>query len=158
MGEPTIFRFNAERRDIIDEVVARVMTEARDPLHLLNDAAYVEIKRLEPNPGSERELLSTYKSLARGLGRMSDTERTAKLEHLAREYARDVAGNFDPRVYRFASRVLPSLVSGIISPLDTFAGRGADVALREHLFALAAQAFTPHGTAAAHPAPSEVVP
>jgi glycerol-3-phosphate O-acyltransferase len=133
MNEPTIFRFNAERRDIVDEVVSRVLAEAKDPLLLLNDAAYNEIKRLEAHPGDEREQLVTFRNLARSLGRMGDGERQTKLEQLARMYAWDVAGNFDPKVYRFASRVLPSLVGGLLSPLQTMAGGGPQAALREHL-------------------------
>lgn len=133
MADPPIFRFNAERRDIVDEVVSRVVAEARDPLHLLNDAAYHEIRRLEAHPGKEQTELSMYRELARSVGRMSDHERHARLQALARRYAWDIAGNFDPRVYKFASRVLPTLVSLLTSPLETIAGRGADAALREHV-------------------------
>jgi glycerol-3-phosphate O-acyltransferase len=133
MNEPTIFRFNAERRDIVDEVVSRVLAETKDPLLLLNDAAYHEIRRLEANPGDEKELLGTFRNLARSLGRMGDSERQSRLEQLARMYAWDIAGNFDPKVYRFASRVLPALVGGLLSPLQTLAGGGPDAALREHL-------------------------
>ncbi|MDP3274745.1 MAG: 1-acyl-sn-glycerol-3-phosphate acyltransferase [Deltaproteobacteria bacterium] len=133
MTEPTIFRFNAERRDIVDEVVTRVLAESKDPLLLLNDAAYHEIKRLESHPGDERELLGNFKNLARSLGRMGDGERQGRLEQLARMYAWDIAGNFNPKVYRFASRILPSLVGGLLSPLQTLAGGGPDMALREHL-------------------------
>src|SRR5438309_7871830 len=115
MADPTIFHFNAERRDIVDAVVARVVSETHDPLLTLNEAAYTEIKRLEPNPKGEREKLARFHHLARSVGRMSDGERMRKLEELAREYAWDVAGNFNPRVYKFASRVLPSLVSFLTS-------------------------------------------
>ncbi len=133
MTEPTIFRFNAERRDIVDEVVTRVLAESKDPLLLLNDAAYHEIKRLEQHPGDERDQLTMFRTLAKGLGRMGDGERQGKLEQLARFYAWDIAGNFNPRVYRFASRILPGLVGGLLSPLQTLAGGGAEAALREHL-------------------------
>jgi glycerol-3-phosphate O-acyltransferase len=133
MAEPTIFHFNAERRDIVDEVVSRVVAETRDPLLALNDAAYNEIRRLEPNPGNERMQLAMFRDLARTVGRMPEHDRHARLQELARMYAWDIAGNFDPRVYKFASRVLPALVSALISPLDTLAGRGTDAALREHV-------------------------
>src|SRR5690349_20367818 len=98
MSEPPIFRFNAERRSIVDEVVGRVLSETPDPLTALNDAAYHEIKRLEPNPGGEHDLLVTYRDLARSLGKMTEAERRNRLESLARSYAWGVAGNFDPRV------------------------------------------------------------
>jgi hypothetical protein len=44
-----IFGFNAAREAIVREVVERVVESAKDPLHYLNDAAYCEIKRLEPS-------------------------------------------------------------------------------------------------------------
>jgi glycerol-3-phosphate O-acyltransferase len=132
MQEPKIFRFNAQRSEIVAEVVRRVVQETRDPLLALNDAAYLEIKRLEPRPGGERDLLSQFQQLARSLGRLSQSEQRARLEELARMYAWDVAGNFDPRVFQVASRMVPTLVSLLISPLDTLTGRGGDDALAEH--------------------------
>ena len=46
-GQPTpIFDFNGARSAIVDEVVARVCASVRDPLLVLNDAAYHETRRL----------------------------------------------------------------------------------------------------------------
>src|SRR5262249_45201063 len=122
---------NAARHDIVDQVVHRVMAETTNPLFALNDAAYHEIKRLEPNPGTEREILATYRDLARSLGKMADAERRARLELLVRSYAWNVAGNFDPRVYKFTSRIVPTLISGLISPLRSLMGGDSAAALRE---------------------------
>ena len=48
-GQPTpIFDFNVARSAIVDEVVARVCAAVRDPLLVLNDAAYHETRRLGP--------------------------------------------------------------------------------------------------------------
>src|SRR5580698_8279294 len=97
-GETPIFDFNRARSAIVDEVVARICAAVRDPLLVLNDAAYHETRRLGSSPGAE---LSEWRSLAGALGRMSEGEQRRKLEELARRYAWDVAGNFNPRVYNF---------------------------------------------------------
>jgi glycerol-3-phosphate O-acyltransferase len=111
-----IFDFNRARSAIIDEVVARVCGAVRDPLFVLNDAAYHETRRLGASQGGE---LAEWRALAGSLGRMSDTERRAKLEELARKYAWDVAGNFDPRVYKFAARAAAPLIGVLLSPRTT---------------------------------------
>jgi glycerol-3-phosphate O-acyltransferase len=48
MSTAPIFGFNAAREEIVREVVERVVRGTKDPLHVLNDAAYHETKRLEP--------------------------------------------------------------------------------------------------------------
>jgi glycerol-3-phosphate O-acyltransferase len=111
-----MFGFNRARSAIVDEVVARVCGAVRDPLFVLNDAAYHETRRLGSAGGAE---LAEWRSLAGGLGRMSDAEQRAKLEELARKYAWDVAGNFDPRVYRFASKAIAPLIGVLLSPRTT---------------------------------------
>lgn len=133
MPAPSIFRFNAERASIVDEVVARVASETSDPLLALNDAAFHEIRRLEPRPGGEQESLARFRGLARAVGRMPEAGRREELRALARECAWDVAGNFDPRVYQFSSRVVPTLISSLISPRETLHDLGGDRAVRRHV-------------------------
>ncbi len=111
-----IFDFNKARSAIVDEVVARVCAQVRDPLFLLNDAAYHETRRLGASGGAE---LAEWRGLAGALGRMSDSEQRAKLEELVRRYAWDVAGNFDKRVYKFASKAMAPLVGVLLSPRST---------------------------------------
>src|SRR4051812_42919106 len=94
-----IFDFNHARADIVDEVVRRVSSQTKDPQLSLNDAAYFETRRLGSRGGPE---LAEWRHLAGALGKMSANDQKTKLESLAREYAWDVAGNFDPRVYKFA--------------------------------------------------------
>ncbi|MGC4122425.1 MAG: 1-acyl-sn-glycerol-3-phosphate acyltransferase [Myxococcales bacterium] len=133
MPAPSIFRFNAERATIVDEVVARVASETSDPLLALNDAAYHELRRLEARPGDEQDALARFRRLARSVGRMSEPARREELRTLARECAWDVAGNFDPRVYQFSSRVVPTLISSLISPRETLRDLGGDRAVRRHV-------------------------
>ena len=42
-----IFGFNAARPAIVEEVIERIAQQTRDPLHTLNEAAYLETKRLQ---------------------------------------------------------------------------------------------------------------
>ncbi len=133
MADAPIFGFNAERDAIVAEVVRRVTEESRDPLLLLNDAAYHEIRRLEPRPGGERPLLERYRDLARRVGRMNEDERRGKIRELATHWAWDVAGNFNPTVYRVASKIMPSLVSALLTPLDTLTTSGTQKRLLNHV-------------------------
>jgi glycerol-3-phosphate O-acyltransferase len=118
-GEARIFRFNDERDLVVSEVVARVVGQCLgDKLEiLLNDCAHKEIERLEKQRDDEaREWLGFWQTVVRKLARMSESERRETLGQIVESMARDVAGNFDPRVYRFAQRVIPGLVAGVMNP------------------------------------------
>ncbi len=117
MEDAPIFGFNAAREDIVHEVVDRVVEGATDPLFLLNDAAYHEIKRLEgATRKKDQERHSDWQRLARTLGRMTHDERIGRLRELVADYAWDVAGNFDPRVYKASTKLIPGLVTGLLAP------------------------------------------
>jgi glycerol-3-phosphate O-acyltransferase len=111
-----IFEFNSARSAIVEEVVHRVTTHTRDPLHVLNEAAYLETKRLQSSGNSD---LAEWRALASQLGRMSDAELRERLKLYAERYAWDVAGNFDRRVYKFASKVTAPLLGALLSPRAT---------------------------------------
>jgi glycerol-3-phosphate O-acyltransferase len=111
-----IFGFNRSRASLVDEVVQRVCKGVKDPQITLNDAAYHEVRRLQRGHAAE---LGRWQVLARSLGRMSEGELRAELGRLVHHYASDVAGNFNPRVYGFATRALPPLLGGLLSPRGT---------------------------------------
>jgi glycerol-3-phosphate O-acyltransferase len=111
-----IFGFNASRSSIVEEVVHRVTTQTRDPLLALNEAAYLESRRLASSGGSE---LAEWRHLAGHLGRMTDAELRERLAAYAERYAWDVAGNFDRRVYKFASRAMAPLLGALLAPRST---------------------------------------
>jgi glycerol-3-phosphate O-acyltransferase len=122
--------FNAEREQILDLVHRRIM-DARlaasqrggdDSLeYVLNDVVFSEMRRLEKasDPGSQRQL-QRWRDLANRLLRMSEADKRAELDSLIQHYCRDIVGNFDPRVFRFASGVLPPAMSLLLSPLATW--------------------------------------
>jgi glycerol-3-phosphate O-acyltransferase len=112
-----IFGFNDHRTELVNTVIDRVLDQTRDPLFTLNDAAYHEIKRLEKSRKKRhREQLASWQRLARSIGRMSDEERTEELKKLVTEYGWDVAGNFDPRVFKVSTKLLPPLVTALLAP------------------------------------------
>ena len=111
-----IFGFNRARDSIVEEVTERVCAGVRDPTLALNDAAYLEIRRLSAGGGGE---LSEWRALARSIGRLSDAEARAKVREIARRHAWDVAGNFDPRVYKFAAKAVAPILGTLMSPRAT---------------------------------------
>lgn len=148
--EPRIFQFNDERDLVVSEVAARVVGQCLgDQLEvLLNESAHKEIERLEKQRDDEaREWLGFWQTVVRKLARMNEAERRETLRQIVESMARDVAGNFDPRVYRFAQRVIPGLIAGVMNPKqltrDAIGGKvGAErlVTLTGHLDELAALA------------------
>lgn len=115
MSSP-IFGFNAARSAIVQDVVHRVTQHTRDPLLVLNEAAYLETRRLEKT-GSPA--LAEWRALAAHIGRMTDAELRSELEKYAERYAWDIAGNFDRRVYKFASKAMAPLLGALLSPRAT---------------------------------------
>lgn len=119
--DPSIFWFNSERRTIVEEVITRVVDAHvvdRATLELtLNDTARHEIARLERAHGSASgETLDAWKSVVRRIARMSDEEKRRAIYDTVARMARDVTGNFDPRVYQMASRAVPILLTGVMRP------------------------------------------
>ena len=118
--DPKIFWFNSERADILDDVVRRIMEryDAEESVELaLNDAAYHEIRRLEASKSEgARKKLEYWRGILRRVGRMSIEGKHETLRELAQSMAKDVAGNFDPRVYHFASRFVPGVLTAAMNP------------------------------------------
>ncbi len=111
-----IFEFNSQRSEIVDEVVRRVRGSQKDPIFTLSEAAYLEMRRLEKQGGPK---YASFRQMAQKLGRMNEAEALENVEKLATEYAWDVAGNFDPRVYKFASKAMAPLLGAMLSPRST---------------------------------------
>ena len=118
-NDPKIFGFNDERDLVVAEVTNRVVDQAsrHDLELLLNDSAHREIERLERQRDEEaREWLGFWRTVVRKLARMDDEELRRTLREAVEGMAGDVAGNFDPRVYRFSQRVVPRLIAGVMNP------------------------------------------
>ncbi len=120
-SDPSIFWFNSERGDIVSDVVNRICVAHetdRSRLEMaLNDAAFHEIRRLEQQRDEEaRDRLGYWRSMIRRIGKMDDAEQRQALHTIVANMAHDVAGNFDPRVYRFARQAIPRMVAGVMEP------------------------------------------
>jgi glycerol-3-phosphate O-acyltransferase len=124
-AENRLERFNADRDRLLSEVerrvVARRIAEARaggdhSLEYILNDVAYCEIKRLEKTKNGAAD---RWRDLSRRLLTMTEEDKQAELRHLVRHYGKDVVGNFDPRVYRFATGVGPSVLGMLFSPMSS---------------------------------------
>jgi glycerol-3-phosphate O-acyltransferase len=126
-AENRLARFNGERSALCEEVERRVMDRrialaARGGDHsleyVLNDAAYHEIRRLENGPASkdEKKRLPEWRDLARRLGDIDEAEKRRQTGAFVHEYAEDIAGRFDERVYRFAKGIMPAVVGGVLAP------------------------------------------
>ena len=119
--DPPIFAFNGERDDIVRDVVRRMedrcVEEKLQLDYVLNEVAYEEIRRLEQQRDDEaRESLGFWKSSVRKIGKMSEHERRELFRAISERMARDIAGNFDPRVYAIATRAVPHMLTGVMKP------------------------------------------
>jgi glycerol-3-phosphate O-acyltransferase len=128
--QPPIFTFNQSRDDIVEEVVHRACDAVADPRLALSEAAFLEVKRQQSTGTDDVIPLGEWRSLARSLARMSDTDCVWRLREIVARYARDVAGNFDPRVYKFASRTIAPLIGMLMSPMQTVRHLGSAFDLR----------------------------
>jgi glycerol-3-phosphate O-acyltransferase len=126
-AENRLERFNDERERLLAEVerrvVARKVAESRaggdaSLEYVLNDVAYCEIRRLEAS-GAGDAAVQRWRDLSRRLLTMAEPDKEEELRSLVRHYGRDVVGNFDPRVYRFATGVAPPLLGFVFSPVGS---------------------------------------
>lgn len=105
-----IFQLNEERGAIVEEVVARELAEkARSEASIelaVNDAAFHEIARLESGRRNKAKL-EEWTDLYRTLGRRSPDEKERLLKKLISANTWDIVGNFDPKVYRLATSMVP---------------------------------------------------
>ncbi|HEY6039603.1 MAG TPA: 1-acyl-sn-glycerol-3-phosphate acyltransferase [Kofleriaceae bacterium] len=127
-AENRLEHFNADRERLLAEVERRVVARrvAESKLggdasleYVLNDVAFSEIKRLEASH-QKNGALDRWKDLSRRLMTMSEPDKEQELRDLVRHYGRDVVGNFDPRVYKFATGIGPSLLNTLFSPTTAF--------------------------------------
>jgi glycerol-3-phosphate O-acyltransferase len=126
-AENRLEKFNADRERLLAEVerrvVARRVVEARaggdaSLEYVLNDVAYCEIRRLEASK-AKSAAIERWRDLSRRLLAMSEADKQDELRALVRHYGHDVVGNFDPRVYRFATGIAPTLLGFLFSPTGT---------------------------------------
>jgi glycerol-3-phosphate O-acyltransferase len=129
-SQPPIFTFNQSRDAIVEEVVRRACDAIGDRRLALSEAAFLEVKRQQSSGSDDIVPLAEWRALARSLARLSDADCVWRLREIVTRYALDVAGNFDPRVYRFASRTIAPLIGLLMSPMQTLRHLGSAFDLR----------------------------
>jgi glycerol-3-phosphate O-acyltransferase len=128
-SDALIFHFNQRRSQIVDEVARRVVAQrvaaaAHNPDesldYVLNDVVIHEQQRLRHvRPPDKPEDKQRIDSLARALSRgAAPAELQERLSELAHAYADDIAGSFSVPAYRVATRILPSVLSLMMTPQD----------------------------------------
>jgi len=91
---------------LVDRVAARLDGGELDIL--INDCCFKEEKRLRKSKNeADRAYLERMRSARRRLAWASKDELRAILKSIVREYAAEIHGHFDPKVYQTATRVMP---------------------------------------------------
>lgn len=130
--------------EVVSRVVERYVERAsKQPAGyletLVNDTLYHERLRLDKAPSDGprvKEDKAFYRPMRRRFQHASATELKKLLTELARHFVEEITGNFDERVYRFATNVLPTGLSVILnatSPGRLLSLRNLRSGLRDHL-------------------------
>jgi glycerol-3-phosphate O-acyltransferase len=117
-----------DKERIVSEVMGRVldreMTLAlKNPAHLedvIADTIYHELARLktEPKTAETARHAGSLQKLRSQMLQASDTERRDILKKMVKHFVSEVVGNFSPRVYDFATRLLPTGLSLLFNALS----------------------------------------
>jgi glycerol-3-phosphate O-acyltransferase len=130
-----IFRFNDHRTRVVEEVTRRVVAQRKAAAaahpdesleYVLNDVVIHESQRLRVvRPPDKPEDKQRISELKRALSRGADAaELERHLHRLVYSYANDIAGSFSLPAYRVATRILPSVLSLMMTPQDLRRGLG----------------------------------
>src|SRR5687767_6899042 len=112
-----------DKERAVAEVVARIIAGAGSPAGIdaaIADTIYQERRRYEKERGKSRDAgLRKWDDRRRALvGAATPDDKKALLAKIAEEFAREVLGNFNPRTHRFATKVLPYALSGLLNALS----------------------------------------
>jgi glycerol-3-phosphate O-acyltransferase len=84
------------------------------------NSIYFEKRRLKEEPsGSKRDDDATFWSgVHRSVNRASEREQQDILASIVKRYAEEIVGNFDERVYRFTTKILPTGLSVLLNAVS----------------------------------------
>lgn len=122
-----LVEFNRQRDALVQQIHQRIVKRSLAAAerggdhsleYVLNDVASNEMRRLEKaSDRKQQRQFQRWRDLANRLLSMSEADKRAELDALVGYYCRDIVGNFDTRVYRFATNVLPPAMSFLLSPV-----------------------------------------
>ncbi|HZU95233.1 MAG TPA: 1-acyl-sn-glycerol-3-phosphate acyltransferase [Planctomycetota bacterium] len=113
-----------DKERAVAEVVARIVAAAGDGRGLdaaIADTIYNERRRIEKerSSGGRAAALERWDERRRALLATNTTdEKKALLAKIAEDFAREVLGNFNPKVHRFATKLLPVALSGLLNAMS----------------------------------------
>lgn len=119
-----IFQMQENKADIIREVSERSLRKLiaeHSAESVLNEAAYKELLRLN----KKHPKVEYWQNIYRGLNKMSTEKQERLLLKLVNDYTEDIIGRFDPKVYRFATSMVPYILSLLLDPQLNFKNRNA---------------------------------
>jgi len=88
---------------------------------LVNDAIYHERRRLENGNARNKKAkseMAVYQDIQRRLRNASETTLRALLEELAGRFVAEIVGNFDDRVYRLSTTIIPPGLSVLLNAMN----------------------------------------
>ncbi len=123
---------------VVQRAVAKARTEPEGYLEtLVHDTLYHERRRLETAPArSARPEQAFYDRVHKQLRHASKQDLRDLVERLARRFVAEVVGNFDERVYRLSTGLVPTGLWGLLratSPRRMLSFGGFKRGLAEHL-------------------------
>lgn len=104
------------------QIIRRAMSRGWQLDELLSESLYHERRRLkEERPSKTRERdVRFWDHVQGGLRRGSEEEKKKLAREVVRHYGEEISGNFDERVYQFATRLMPpalGLLLNAVSPM-----------------------------------------
>ncbi|MFO7566055.1 MAG: 1-acyl-sn-glycerol-3-phosphate acyltransferase [Enhygromyxa sp.] len=107
---------------IIERVDARArQAGGRTLAEVINETLWWEQDRLSKADPDDEETLADkqfYADLRRQLPRVAEAEQARLLERVVHRYAAEIAGNFNPGVYKLATRLGPPMLSALLTGLS----------------------------------------
>ncbi|MCA9672208.1 MAG: 1-acyl-sn-glycerol-3-phosphate acyltransferase [Myxococcales bacterium] len=129
--------------EVVSRIVENHMKRARSAPEgyletLVNDTLYHEQQRLKRESSSKRvrDDKSFYGGIKRRMRHASDHDLRGLIDEMSRHFVREVVGNFDDRVYKLSTSVIPtglSLLLNAQSPARLFSLENLRDGLADHL-------------------------
>src|SRR5690606_19067310 len=112
--------------EVTGRIIERVGARSRQPggrslAEVINETLWWEQERLSKADASDEEAQADkqfYSHIRRQLPRVSEAEQARLLERVVHRYADEIAGNFDPTVYKLATRLGPPMLSALLTGLS----------------------------------------
>ncbi|HVI01414.1 MAG TPA: 1-acyl-sn-glycerol-3-phosphate acyltransferase, partial [Enhygromyxa sp.] len=106
---------------ILERAVIRSHAGGRSLAEAINETLWWEQDRLRKADPNDEDALADrqfYGTIRRQLPRVSEAEQARLLERIVHRYAAEIAGNFNPTFYKFATRVGPPMLSALLTGLS----------------------------------------